>query len=160
MYDNEVLINPQTITSATSTGTLSYTNTATGVTQAFLDHGDGGPDTNYYLNLVALSSNYIGGNPNLIFKVQQAGDNGSGAPGTWIDSTQQQQPALNTPGMIAIGWKQVHRFSRVVWTWRGALAWGQSGNSSSLSAQTFSSSSSGGFEFLTIQGGLTPTYTN
>lgn len=160
MYDQNAIINPQLITSAASTGILNYTNTASGVTQAFLDHGDGGPDTNYYLNLVALSASYIGGNPNLLFKIQQAADNGSGAPGTWMDSTQQQTPPLNTPGMVAIGWKQIHRFSRVVYTWRGALAWGQSGNSSSLSSQTFSSSSSGGTEFLTIQGGLVPTYTN
>jgi hypothetical protein len=159
MFDQDAIISPQLISSTTEQGVLNWTNTSTGVTQGYLDHGDGGVKTEYNLNLIAQSAQYIGGNPNLIFKIQQAPNNG-GVPGTWIDSAQNVDGALNTGGVRAIAWFQIHRFSRIVYTFRGALAGGGSGNSSSLSGQTFSSSSSGGGEFITVQGGLTPTYTN
>jgi hypothetical protein len=160
MFDQDVIISPQVISSAAGpVQVLQWTNTSTGVTQSYVDIGDGGALTEYMLNIISTSANYIGGAPNLVFLVQQAGDNGSGAPGTWINSTQNIDGALDTAGLRAIGWFQYHRFFRVVATFRGALASGGSGNSSSLSAQGFSSSSSGGGEFITIQGGLVPTYT-
>jgi hypothetical protein len=120
MFDQDAIISPQLISSTTEQGVLNWTNTSTGVTQGYLDHGDGGVKTEYNLNLIAQSAQYIGGNPNLIFKIQQAPNNG-GVPGTWIDSAQNVDGALNTGGVRAIAWFQIHRFSRIVYTFRGAL---------------------------------------